>query len=178
MSTLGSLRRIALWPRGFPAAGYRTGAVVANSSALNRQLGFDQGFGFIDDRPGRTFGYSPLLNGDPTPFPLQSGWVTNPYRLAEEITDTAGRGSIATRMLPSLPELHGAPRPLRAAAALPRSIPGRSLFLLSPEGDVLRDILISPRRRSSTSELSTTVRFPMWTPVSGGFWTSRGNSGS
>jgi arylsulfatase A-like enzyme/energy-converting hydrogenase Eha subunit B len=70
------------------AAGYRTGAIVANSSSLSRPFGFDQGFAFYDDRPARSHGYQPVLNGFLTAFPLLQGWATKPFRTAEEVTVT------------------------------------------------------------------------------------------
>jgi len=72
------------------AAGYRTGAVVANIGYLNRSFAIDQGFEHYDNRPRREIGYVPLA-GEALRrcLPVAHDRLIMPYRQAGAVVDSA-----------------------------------------------------------------------------------------
>jgi arylsulfatase A-like enzyme len=145
--SLGALDLAGALPQGavtlaerLSDAGYRTGAVVANASALDRRLGWGQGFGFYSDEPRRLLGYKPSLTTVLWSFPRPYARTSSPWKTAEQVNQTAfawlakePKGPFFLFM--NYMDTHD---PYMPPDPWPDRYPGRQSFLVDPVAAVLR----------------------------------------
>jgi arylsulfatase A-like enzyme len=122
-------------------AGYRTGAVVSNSTALGFASGFDQGFAFYDARPNGRFGYEPMLNGFLIAFPLAFAGDLTPWRPATEVNRIAFEWLDENEDAPfflflNYMEPH---EPYAPPAPFADRYPGRRILMAPRSGEIMRD---------------------------------------
>jgi arylsulfatase A-like enzyme len=121
-------------------AGYRTGAVVANSFVLRKMLGFDRGFDSYDDRPRRLFVYQPVAQELLRWLaPLAHDRLRKQTRPAAEILEEAlgwidAGGGSPFFLFVSLMEPHP---PWAPPAPYQDLFPGRSARMLLPDPETL-----------------------------------------
>jgi arylsulfatase A-like enzyme len=143
---LGSLDWSGSVPRDAPllaerlhSAGYRTGAVVANSMFLDHRLGWARGFDFYSDEPRRRVGYEPLVHTPLQWFPRPFARATAPWRYAEDVNRSAlawlaAEGEVPFFLFVNYTDTH---TPYMPPAPWPDRYAGRLTFLIDPIPDVM-----------------------------------------